>query len=161
MINDLKIITGRAKDYGGSGITHVEICLMRNFDEYYWNGNEWLIEKSLLKTKGMEIWSYDSSKVEWTANEYYTIIIRAVDRAGNIEMPEESTTFMFDNEPPSISANNEMKISTRHENGTSHAILFVLLLSAGFFTVIDLFYNHRASFGIHRPTLSSSLPTLW
>jgi hypothetical protein len=105
----LKIIFGKAVDTGGSGVYEIQLSLKRISDDNYWNGNSWSPDKSWFTGTGTESWSYDTKRIQWTTDTEYKIRSRAIDNAGNIEVPDPGITFTCDNKPPepvSISIND-------------------------------------------------------
>jgi hypothetical protein len=102
-INKLNSITGNSTDNDGVGINKIEICIERDNDNRFWNGISWKSFEYWLEANGTDIWSYDTSKIKWTTNTEYIIFTRAIDKVGNIEVPDLGNTFMFDDKPPKIS----------------------------------------------------------
>jgi hypothetical protein len=102
-INKLDLITGRASDTGGSNLSKITICISRIGDSMYWNGVMWSSEEVWLEAGGTEKWSYDTVFVHWFSNTQYSIRSRALDIAGNVEIPDGDIIFLFDSETPESS----------------------------------------------------------
>jgi hypothetical protein len=106
---DLDTISGRANDHGGSGIDYIEILIMRNSDNKYWNGNSFTNEEHWELAIGSHGWSYNSKDVTWTSDTSYTVLARATDKVGNQEVMTEGISFMIDSNAPTkllITINN-------------------------------------------------------
>jgi hypothetical protein len=111
-LNSLESIFGSSMDTGGSGISQVEICILRSTDKHCWSGIQWNSCEVWLDVDGKEDWLYDASGVAWTTDTKYTIYSKATDIAGNIESISLDEIFTFDNQPPHnltilINNNNE------------------------------------------------------
>ena len=99
-INHLELISGNASDIAGAGIESIEITIERISDYTYWDGTSWRSDTYWLAAKGTNEWTYDTSKVQWTTDTYYSIRSKAMDNAGNDLIQWDENTFMFDNTPP-------------------------------------------------------------
>ncbi|WP_455391505.1 Kelch repeat-containing protein, partial [[Eubacterium] cellulosolvens] len=109
-INKLNIISGTSHDNNGAGVNKVELCIKcskdyNRFDggpieDEYWSGTGWSASKIWLKTQGTTTWSFNTSDIQLTTGDYYTILSRATDKTENVEIPGEGTTFMYDAKPP-------------------------------------------------------------
>jgi hypothetical protein len=102
-LNRLNSISGVSNDYYGSGVQSVELYIKRESDKTFWNGVYWDPFDYWLVLEGKDTWIFDTSKVPWTTDTYYTISIRAIDNIGNMESIPAICKFMYDNEPPKTS----------------------------------------------------------
>lgn len=105
-------ISGSSLDlFKGSGVSRVEICLKRLNDDLFWNGTNWTTIETWISTRNTKVWSYDPCSIDWITDIYYNIRSRAIDNAGNYEIPSEGIIFMYDDKPPdnSIIINNNLK----------------------------------------------------
>jgi hypothetical protein len=103
LLNKIETINGTADDSGNSGVAKVEIIIQRVYDKYYWFESEFVIFEVWHKTSGTSEWTYDSSRIKWETDLQYTIISRATDKVGNVEIPGTGSTFSYDIEPPELS----------------------------------------------------------
>jgi hypothetical protein len=112
-VNTLTGIAGIAND-DISGVQKVEICIIRNTDNYYWTGSAWSSTEKWLTADGTSTWSYS-----WTpeTDGVYTIMSRATDNAGNTESPSSNVTFTYDKTKPTIENVNPSN-NTETESGT-------------------------------------------
>ena len=103
-LNDVPVIFGSSTDLNGSGVSSVEINLKRTGDSKYWTGQAWssATQPQWLMVEGTDNWTFDSSEVEWSTDQYYEITSRVTDRAGNYRVSEPGNIFMFDNKKPSL-----------------------------------------------------------
>lgn len=99
-LNEVNKITGSSTDIDGSGVQAVEINIERVNDNYYWTGMTWGSYMVWLPVEGIENWSFDSSKVDWTSDLEYIIYARAKDNVNNIEELPYEVSFLFDNKAP-------------------------------------------------------------
>jgi len=127
-LNSLDTISGSAQEYGHSGITSVEIRIIRNIDNRSWQGTTWEMGKYWHITLGTYLWSYDSSNITWTNDHNYTIQSHAIDLAENIQEPYSENTFMYDVSPPhtSILINDDAKYTN-----STNVILSLEALDSG------------------------------
>jgi hypothetical protein len=138
-LNNLDNITGSSKDFGGSNVSKVEICIQHTKNKYFWNGSNWDSNEYWLPTIGINKWFYDASKVLWISDIYYTIYSKAIDYVGNQENPKTGIIFMFDNKPPELSI-----LINENNNYTKFTSV-----------VLDLFANDTGS-GISQMRLSKN-----
>jgi hypothetical protein len=127
-VNSLNMISGISIDPSGSGINRVEISIqcikdtnwwdnLQNQDKYF-NGKIWVFLEYWLKAEGTINWTYDAHDVTWSSGNHYILHARAIDQSGNIELPEESKTIFYDDEPPtklSIKINDDEKFTNLAE----------------------------------------------
>jgi hypothetical protein len=99
-VNKLNNISGNAIDYGNAGVIRNEISIIRTSDNRYWDNNDWKLQEQWIITNGTEQWIYNSSTVKWATNYSYVIRSRAIDSAGNIELPGFGNKFIYDDKPP-------------------------------------------------------------
>ncbi|WP_455392704.1 Kelch repeat-containing protein [[Eubacterium] cellulosolvens] len=112
--NDLDKISGTATDGSGSGIHKVELCIIDDGNNKYWDGKAWNYGTQWLPTTGTIDWYYDARNVSWRSDSYYIIHTKAVDNLGHTESPTAGVRFMVDNKPPeqlSISINYDVEYS--------------------------------------------------
>jgi hypothetical protein len=107
-LTDLDIITGSAEDKNGAGVDFVELNIIRNSDNLYWDGTTWKEEVIWLSAIGNNQWSCDLKNVDLSENSRYTISARATDKVGNTGISHEAS-FIIDTMAPKdlfISINN-------------------------------------------------------
>jgi hypothetical protein len=111
-LNKLNTISGTSIDIGGSGVDKVRLCI-KCIEDYnlwddgakeneYWNGQNWTSEEAWVTTESTEQWYYDSSAIELTTGNNYTICVQAVDNTGNLELSGQEITFIYDDQPPEV-----------------------------------------------------------
>lgn len=113
-VNTLTQIMGKAGGAGTncgttqtdlSGIDEVRVFIKRNSDQRYWNKetSSWVTDRFWLLTTGTDNWS-----LAWPGlgDGAYTLVSRAVDGAGNLEVLATAVVFTFDATPPSSKINN-------------------------------------------------------
>jgi hypothetical protein len=89
-LNSLKLISGGAVDYSGSGLKRVEIIIKNLNTSKYWTGATWSGSQTWLKVSGTTSWSYNTSTVNWSTATYL-IRSKATDNKNNIELPSHGT----------------------------------------------------------------------
>ena len=90
--------SGTASD--GVGLDRVEVSLQRVADSLYWNGTAFADGSENWRTAtGTGTWSLAFAGTNFPADGDYSIRVRAVDAAGNVEAPS-SRTFTVDTVPP-------------------------------------------------------------
>jgi rhodanese-related sulfurtransferase len=100
-------IYGTAYDYApGSGVRKVELCIERNNDRKYWDGDSWGDDETWLLAKGTTEWTFNCGGITWDSNFSYAIKSRATDNAGNVERPTVITTTSTLQAPALISPAN-------------------------------------------------------
>jgi hypothetical protein len=99
-LNNLTSISGEAHDTGGSYLKKVEISIKRLSDNFYWSGSTWELSKTWLSTSGMSEWTFHSNAISWISGTQYIVQSRAIDNAGNIEIPSKGNMIIIDMEPP-------------------------------------------------------------
>lgn len=99
-LNNLKVISGTAADNEGSGLAGVEVCIIQESDNNYWDGSGWSASEKWLQTDGTTEWIYDSVSISWNSGTKYKIFSRAKDIAGNVEDPDDEKHFSIDLEHP-------------------------------------------------------------
>ncbi len=98
--NAMAIISGAASDnVGGSGVAAVTITIQRLDNNQYWTGSSWGAQ-TWLTTTGTTSWSYNSSSVSWANAVNYRVKSKAVDVAGNNEIPGTGNAFYFNSAMP-------------------------------------------------------------
>jgi hypothetical protein len=90
-------ISGTATD-ALSGVSQVQITIMRVSDTKYWNGSVWG-GIFWLNATGTSTWTFNATGA-FTASGAYTVQSRATDVAGNVETPGAGISFTVDNVPP-------------------------------------------------------------
>lgn len=94
-------ISGIAADpNNGSGLNKVEITIKNLRDNTYWNGTTWVPFQRWLSASGRTNWEYDSSNIDWTSGNKYSVQSRAIDIATNIEQPTVVNLFTIDRDKP-------------------------------------------------------------
>ncbi len=89
--SDTTMIKGIAYDYNpGEGVKEVQISIQRLDNYKYWNGTQWTNTKHWIKTDGAENWSFSKELLQFESGKSYILQTKAVDFAGNEEVP---TTF--------------------------------------------------------------------
>ncbi len=91
-------ICGTASD-GGSGLDRVEVSIQRASDSLYWNGSAFASASEAWQNAGGAAWNLAFAAAAFPADGSYTIRVRALDLAGNVEAPA-SRTFTIDTSPP-------------------------------------------------------------
>jgi hypothetical protein len=115
-LNKLDTIFGTSIDPGGSGIVSVEISIKQMDENLYWDGKYWTLDETWVNAKGMNQWSFDTRKIQWTTDTFYNIRCRAKDNVNNIELPGPNVTIMYDDTPPthSVIINNDDEFTRNH-----------------------------------------------
>jgi hypothetical protein len=98
ILNSLMEISGIASD--PSGIQRVEVLIQRLSDGKYWDGSSWRFGEAWLLATSTTSWTYDSSGVSWSDGDY-KIRSKAIDNAGNVEIPSAGNTFTYYTTGPS------------------------------------------------------------
>jgi hypothetical protein len=115
-LSQLDQISGNAEDNIKTGVTKVELIIKQIKNDIYWDGLKWTSTEFWLTASGTTKWVYDSSSIPWVSGQTYNISSRAVDLAGNIQIPGDRVEFMYDDEPPEafikINDGNEFTNST-------------------------------------------------
>jgi hypothetical protein len=98
-------VCGSASDAGTSpsGVDKVEVSIQRASDSNYWNGSAWQAGAAWNLASGTTSWSYGFSPA---ADESYTVVSRATDKATNAETPGSGISFLIDDAAPSSSASS-------------------------------------------------------
>lgn len=89
-------ITGTATD-AGVGVDFVDFTLQRSSDNRYFSGGAWLTSPTWLRATGAGNWAYTFSP---PAEAIYTVQMRPTDKAGNVQSPPSTATFILDNTAP-------------------------------------------------------------
>lgn len=104
-------IHGIAYDYApGSGMSKVDLCIERNNDRKYWDGNSWERKETWLLALGTTEWTFKCSGITWDSNFSYVIKSRATDNAGNVERATVITTTSALQSPALISPANKISV---------------------------------------------------
>jgi hypothetical protein len=107
-LEDLDIISGSSDDINGAGVDLVELNIIRDSDDLYWDGSTWQEDAIWLSAIGQNTWSYDLKDADLSVNSRYTVIARATDKLGNTGM-SSAVSFIIDTLAPeglSITINN-------------------------------------------------------
>ena len=108
---NMKEILGTAYDYPpGSGVRKVELCIERNNDRRYWDGNSWERKETWLLVLGTTEWTFNCGGITWDSNFSYAIKSRAIDNTGNVERPTVITTTSVLQSPALISPANNTSV---------------------------------------------------
>lgn len=92
-LNGLSSINGTAIDTGGAGLKFIELCLKRNSDNKYWDGNNfWQSSQVWFKATGTTAWVYYCTNITWSAGTYL-VRSKATDNIYNIEVPKYGNVF--------------------------------------------------------------------
>jgi LmbE family N-acetylglucosaminyl deacetylase len=87
-----------------SGVKRVELSLQQVSSGNYWNGTSFSApSEQFLGATGTSSWSYALAASAFPADGQYTVRVRAVDNAGNVESAS-SRTFTIETGPPSVAA---------------------------------------------------------
>ena len=97
-INNLRNISGISTDIGEAGVSLTMINIKSINENKYWNGEHWIIIDTWLPTIGENNWFYNSEMLPLTSGNEYNIRSKAIDKANNIEIPDNGNTFIFDDE---------------------------------------------------------------
>src|SRR6185437_5898297 len=99
-------VCGSANDSGTSpsGVAKVELTIQRASDSQYWNGSSWQAAPAWNLASGTTSWSYGFTPA---ADNQYTVISKATDKATNVETPGAGHSFIVDDLAPSSSNNND------------------------------------------------------
>ncbi len=93
VLSHTAIISGTAYDYApGSGVSQVEVSILRSDHEQYWDGAAWVVTPTWLLAAGATTWTLDCSGIAWDERAPYAIASRATDGAGNVELPLAAST---------------------------------------------------------------------
>ncbi len=94
---------GRAYDTGLPGIASVYVSLIRMSDNYYWNGQQWSSTSQWIRVYYHKVynttikttvqWFYNFTSVIWTNGTKYLLRSKAIDSAGNEEIPSYGVVF--------------------------------------------------------------------
>jgi hypothetical protein len=106
-INILEYLNGTSQD-DFSGSASIEISIERLSDQYFWNGTEWQNQEYWVACSGTTQWTFDTTSVNWISEREYSITTRATDNAGNVEVPTESTFFIYDTTSPTVTMINPL-----------------------------------------------------
>ncbi|MDQ2982974.1 MAG: Ig-like domain-containing protein, partial [Actinomycetota bacterium] len=92
---------GAASDVG-SGVQTVQISIKRDSNGSYWNGSAFsgAAENFRIAAFAAGNWSLAFAAANFPADGSYTVHVRAIDTAGNVE-PGQTVTFSIDNADPS------------------------------------------------------------
>jgi hypothetical protein len=91
-----------------SGVGLNEILLTDEITGDYWDGSVWQSQEQWHPTSGTERWTFDTISVNWISEREYSITTRATDNAGNVEVPTESTSFIYDSTSPTVTMINPL-----------------------------------------------------
>src|SRR6185437_3177240 len=96
-------VCGSANDSGTSpsGVAKVELTIQRASDSQYWNGSTWQPAPAWNLASGTTSWSYGFSPA---ADDVYTVVSRATDKATNVETPGAGISFTIDDLAPTSAA---------------------------------------------------------
>jgi LmbE family N-acetylglucosaminyl deacetylase len=87
-----------------SGVKRVELSLQQVSSGNYWNGASFsAVSEQFLAVTGTSSWGYALAASAFPADGQYTVRVRAVDNAGNVESAS-SRTFTVETGPPSVAA---------------------------------------------------------
>lgn len=93
-------LAGSAYD-SGSGLAGIHIMVQESGTDKYWNGASWEEGRTWLPVDGLTTWQYGAAMPEWRDGLEYTLIARAVDRAGNLSETGEAA-FTYDISLPTV-----------------------------------------------------------
>ena len=85
-----------------SGVAKVEVSIQRASDSQYWNGSSWQAAPAWNLASGTTSWSYGFSPA---ADNQYTVVSKATDKATNVETPGAGHSFKVDDLAPTSSDN--------------------------------------------------------
>ncbi|WP_455392020.1 Kelch repeat-containing protein [[Eubacterium] cellulosolvens] len=122
-LSELLNISGSASDTGGAELDLVQIQIMNTNDNSYWDGGSWRADETWLDCTGTTKWFYNSNNVKWATDIEFTINSRAIDIAGNVELPSLGITFMYDDRAPE---KLEIKINDDNEYTTTTSVILYL-----------------------------------
>ncbi len=99
IIDSLTSVRGTCADTtGGSAdglLNSVQIRIQNIGTGYYWSGTTWDSAVHWLTVSGTTDWTLNTELVTWEHMNYYQIIARGEDSAGNIESPTTAAEFVF------------------------------------------------------------------
>ncbi|MEK6275346.1 MAG: Ig-like domain-containing protein [Actinomycetota bacterium] len=122
---------GTASDASGSGVQTVEISIRRGAGNYY-NGSSFSSGSELyLSASGTTSWSYGFATSEFPVDGSYTINVKAMDNAGNVES-FSTRTFVYDSSAPSAPSLGFSALTNASATGQT---IFFRSGAAGGFTV--------------------------
>ena len=142
--------SGTALD--GVGLDRVEVSLQRVADSLYWNGTAFADGSENWRTAtGTGTWSLAFTGTSFPADGDYSIRVRAVDAAGNVEAPS-SRTFTVDTVPPETTIDTSPATS----NSRRRRVLHLLRRPAGVHLPVP--HRRRRVVCVHQPEDS---PLAW
>ncbi|MCK5558951.1 MAG: hypothetical protein KAJ51_00095, partial [Thermoplasmata archaeon] len=104
--NNVDSIYGNSLDFGGAGVGKIEVSIQCSNDfiswdegpkmDFYWDGASWVAGEHWLTADGSTQWNLNTSNVEFTTGDHYTIRSRGSDTIQNREEPGAGVTFMYD-----------------------------------------------------------------
>ena len=99
---------GTASDggMGGSGLSHVELQLVRQSDGQYWDGATYQAGAAWFVATGNITWTYTLPQAAISMTGEYELFSRAVDLTGNTQTPPAQANFRVDHTGPTWPASS-------------------------------------------------------
>ncbi|MFH1283258.1 MAG: hypothetical protein ABII27_06295, partial [bacterium] len=110
-LRTLTTISGTAADFGsGDKLYQVKLRIFNNYTQKYWNGDydsgtgRYQYEEYWNVVNSTSNWYYTHSNLVFSSSRTYTVVSKAVDKAGNQQslftISQSSVTFTYDTDPP-------------------------------------------------------------
>src|SRR5207247_1435401 len=88
-------LCGTAADTGGAGLTRVELSIQEGSGNFYGGTSFDQASETFLTASGTTSWSYALGAAKLTSGQTYTLHLRAIDGADNVES-QQSFSFLYD-----------------------------------------------------------------
>ncbi|MFZ2778643.1 MAG: fibronectin type III domain-containing protein, partial [Candidatus Moraniibacteriota bacterium] len=140
-------ITGAASDNNSLGTIYVSIKDTTD-GTHFWSGTDWSItdeNNSWLPATGTTTWTFNSTGVLWSVNNSYLIKSKAIDAAGNNEIPATGNSFTFVNSSPTVSNLTATQKNDGEANAGQIEVSYDVSDLESSTTTINLFYASGAT----------------
>ena len=143
-------ISGTASDSNALDTIYISIKDATN-GSLWWSGTDWSIDNEndswIPVTSGTTSWTYDAeaAHVSWTVDSDYLIKSKAIDTAGNIEVPGTGNEFTFVNSHPVVSNVIATQKNDSESNVGKVEVSYDVTDTESSSTTISLFYNSGAT----------------
>ncbi|MFZ2777675.1 MAG: fibronectin type III domain-containing protein, partial [Candidatus Moraniibacteriota bacterium] len=140
-------ITGTASDNNSLGTIYVSIKDTTD-GTHWWSGTDWSVtdeNSSWLPATSTTNWSFNSTGVLWSVNNSYLIKSKAVDTAGNNEIPASGNSFTFVNSSPVVSNLTATQKNDGEANAGKVEVNYDVTDLESSATTVNLFYASGAT----------------
>jgi phosphodiesterase/alkaline phosphatase D-like protein len=140
-------ITGTANDNNSLGTIYVSIKDITD-NTRWWSGTDWSItdeNNSWLPAASTTNWAFNSTGVLWDVDISYRIKSKAVDAAGNSELPTGSKEFTFVNSNPVVSNLTATQKNDGESNAGKVEVNYDVTDQESSETTVNLFYASGAT----------------